>query len=144
MQDISSLFAGKTPEEQQQAWDTLMELGILDEEDSDLQAQQAQVQALQSRGAQNYGPGAAGYIGAGADILGALLARKKSDELHRERQDLLQRKKAGRTRFGQMWAAPAPAYDPADGVADVDRPRDFGLEPAGPYMEDGSFFRKPR
>lgn len=114
MNDFSSLFEGKTPEEQQQAMDALMELGILDEQDSGLQEQLAQVQALQSRGAQNYGGGVAGLLGAGSDILGAVLARRRADQLRGERKGLLDKKVAGRKRYAGLFGQPQPYQEPPD------------------------------
>lgn len=137
MTNFSPLFEGKTPQEKKQLMDALMELGVLDDQDNMLQEQVARTQALQDRGAQNWGPGAAGPIGAGVDILGGILAARKQAQLRDERKGLLDKKRAGRKGFASFFD-PSPYAEPPD----VDRPRDFSAEPYGPLMEDGSFFRR--
>lgn len=138
MDDFSQLFADMTPEEKEMALTQILGLGTLDEQDDMYQEQMAMADALAPKGPRNWGPGAAGPIGAIADVFGAGVNAYKQNQFMKERDKLLKDKVAGRREFAKIMGG---GYRPKAAAVPV-----FGgIDDAPEMMDDGipQFLRRP-
>jgi hypothetical protein len=89
-----------TPEMLQQ----LMQLGVFDEKGQQLQDQLAMAQALRAGvGKRQYSTGLGGAFGAMGDILNTINAKRETDAVRQQQDQLLQDKAAGRGQFAKLW-----------------------------------------
>jgi len=89
-----------TPEMLQQ----LMELGVLDEKGTLLQDQLAMAQALRAGvGKKQYSTGLGGALGAAGDILNTINAKRETDAIRQQQEQMLKEKATGRGQFAKLW-----------------------------------------
>lgn len=91
-------FSQMTPEQ----LDALMELGVLDDQDSQLQQQMAQAQALQQPSEHQYRTPAGALIGGLGNIFNAGMGGYQQTQIQKQQQDILDKKRKGRKLYAEM------------------------------------------